>query len=102
MTTIPGHNIILQQSGAAREAAYQNRPLQPDPDQFAAQQAAREVLEKATVQESQAAEKIRADREEAEKKKKRQEQQEKLKKEKRETERDQDPDATGRLLNTVV
>ncbi len=100
MTTIPGHNIIIQQAGIAREASQQARPLQPDLEQLAAQQAVKEAMEKGTVQETLASEKTRTDQEEAKKRQQRQKLKKRLNKKK--IERDQTPDAPGSLLNTVV
>ena len=98
MTTIPTHNIIMQQSVAAHDTLHQARPLQPDPGQAAAQQALKEVIEKTTVKESEEYEKLKSDKKKSELKFKK----EKKKKKKKKLKEDQDPDAPGVLLDTVV
>ncbi len=99
MTTIPTHNIIMQQSVAAHDATHQGRPLQPDPGQAAAQQALKEVVEKTTVKESEEYENLKSDKNNSElefkKKKKKKKKKELLKK-------NQDPEAPGTLLDTVI
>jgi hypothetical protein len=100
MTTVPGHNIVVQQSGAAQEMAHQAHSPKPSPEQAAAQQAAGELLKNTTVQEFDEAEKMRSKREK-EALKRRQELKAARKKEEQET-MDQDPDAPGRLLDTIV
>ncbi len=37
MTTIPGHNIVIQQSGRAHDATHNLKPVQPDPAHLQAQ-----------------------------------------------------------------
>ncbi len=100
MTAIPGHNIVLQQSGAAQEAANQAHSPKPSPEQIASQQAAGELVKNTTVQEFDESEKMRAKREK-DALKRRQELKAARKKEEKE-EMDQDPDAPGRLLDTIV
>jgi len=100
MTTIPTHNIVIQQSGTVHEATHHARPLQPDPEQIAQQQATKELIEKTTVLESNAPGELKADKEKEQQEQDRK--QEKERKKKSNDERVQDPDATGRLLDTVV
>ncbi len=100
MTTIPTHNIVIQQSGTVHEATHHVKPLQPDPEQMAQQQAARETTEKTTVLESNASSELKADTENQ--KQERERKQKKANQKKESEEREQDPDATGRLLDTVV
>lgn len=99
MTTIPTHNIIMQQSATAHDAIHQNKPLQPDPGQVAAQQIVEEVAQNTTVQKSEEYEKLKADREAAKLKAL---QDKKKKKKKKQLKRGQDPEAPGNLLDTVV
>lgn len=99
MTTIPGHNIVIQQAGVLHEATQHLRPNRPNPEQFAAQQAATVAVEKTKVQEPTDSEKVAADRE---KEKRRQERLTKTKAKKKKLEREQKPDDTGNLLNTVA
>ncbi len=99
MTTIPTHNIIMQQSVVAHDAIHQNRPLQPDPGQAAAQQAIEEVVEQTTVKESEEYENLKSDKNSSNLKFKK----EKKKKKKKELlKEDQDPEAPGTLLDTVI
>ncbi len=99
MTTIPTHNIIMQQSVTAHDALHQNRPLQPDPGQVAAQHDVEEVVENTTVQESEEYEKLKADKKKSESQS---EKEKKKKKKKKLLKREQDPEAPGTLLDTVV
>ncbi len=98
MTTIPGHNIVIQQAGVLHEATQHLKPNRPNPEQFAAQQAATVAVEKTKVQEPTNSERMAADRE---KEKQRQERLTKTKAKKKK-EREQKPDDTGNLLNTVA
>ena len=52
MTTIPGHNQVMQQSGVAQEVSNQAHSPKPGPDQAAAIQQAQETIQKTTVQGS--------------------------------------------------
>ena len=49
MTTIPGHNQMLQQSGIAQELSQQAHSPKPSPDQAAVIQQAQEVMENFTM-----------------------------------------------------
>ncbi len=98
MTTIPGHNVVVQQSGALHEATQHVRPNRPDPEQLAAQQAAKDILERTTVSESNSPRGVAPDRK-------------KEKKDKRPADRSrggkqskgrQAPDRTGNLLDTIA
>jgi hypothetical protein len=99
MTTIPTHNIILQQSVTAHDAIHHNKPLQPDPGQVAAQHAVEEVMENTTVQESDEYEKLHSDKKKSglkfQKRKKK-------KKKKKLSKEEQSPDTPGSLLDTVA
>ena len=99
MTTIPGHNIVIQQAGVVHEATQHVKPNRPNPEQFAAQQAATVAVEKTKVQEPTDSERMAADRE---KQKRLQERLTKTKAKKKKLEREQKPDDTGNLLNTVA
>ncbi|MBU2628092.1 MAG: hypothetical protein KKE61_05710, partial [Proteobacteria bacterium] len=63
MTTVPGHNIIIQQSGAAHELAHQSHTPKPSPEQAAAQQEANVLVKNTTVQEFDEAERLKAKKE---------------------------------------
>nr|NJM03806.1 hypothetical protein [Desulfobacula sp.] len=100
MTSIPGHNLVIQQSGVAQEMAHPASSPKPSPEQAAALQAAGELLKNSTVQEFE-----ESDRLELKKEKEplgAREKQEKQKKRKRREELEQDPDATGKLVDTII
>jgi len=100
MTTVPGHNIVIQQSGAAQELLHQTNTPKPSPEQAAAQQQANELAQGTMVQKSEESEKLKSKKEkEALRKKKILEE---AKKKRKLREMDQDPDASGRLLDTTV
>jgi isoaspartyl peptidase/L-asparaginase-like protein (Ntn-hydrolase superfamily) len=99
MTTIPGHNIVIQQAGVLHEATQHVKPNRPNPEQFAAQQAATVAIEKTKVQEPTSSERLAADRE---KEKRPQERSTKTKAKKKKMEREQKSDDTGNLLDTVA
>ena len=100
MTTIPGYNVVVQQSGAVHEATQHVKPNRPDPAQFAQQQAVRLELEKTRVSESADPQMIAAER----KKEKEARKNLILTKSKKKTERETEPepDETGNLLNTIA
>ena len=100
MTTIPGHNIVIQQAGVLHEATQHVKPNRPNPEQFAAQQAATVAVEKTKVQEPTSSERLAADREKEEKRP--QERSTKTKAKKKKMEREQKSDDTGNLLDTVA
>ncbi|MCF6248228.1 MAG: hypothetical protein L3J69_12835 [Desulfobacula sp.] len=100
MTTVPGHNIVLQQSGAAQELAQQAHSPKPTPEQAVAQQEAGQVVKNSTVQEFDESERLKTKKEKDALRRK--QLLEKAKKNKEKEEKDQDPDATGRLLDTTV
>ncbi len=99
MTTIPTHNIIMQQSVTAHDAIHHNKPLQPDPGQVAAQHAVEEAIENTSVQESEEYEKLNSDKGKSQLKF---EGKKKKKKRKKKLDNDQDPDAPGNLLDTMA
>ncbi|WP_300456329.1 hypothetical protein [Desulfobacula sp.] len=94
MTTVPGHNIVIQQSVAVQELAHQTHTPKPSPEQVLAQQEATARVKNTTVQEFDASEKLTAKKEKDALKKKRNE--------KKRTTTDQEPGATGRLLDTMI
>ena len=100
MTTVPGYNIVIQQSGAAQELANQANTPKPSPEQAAAQQQANELAKSTTVQGFDGSEKLKSKKEkEALRRKKILE---KAKKKREKEELDQDPDATGKLVDTTI
>ena len=60
MSAIPGHNIVLQQSGVAQELTHQSQSLKPSPEQVIAQQQINEVAAGTTVQEFDESGKLKA------------------------------------------
>ena len=100
MTTVPGHNIVIQQSVAAQELTHQTHTPKPSPEQAVAQQQANAVTKNTTVQEFDEAERLKAKKEKDALRRKQFLEEEKKKKKQEEME--QDPDAPGRLLDTMV
>ncbi len=100
MTTISGHNLVIQQSGVAQELVHQAAVPKPSPEQAAAQQEINVVVKNSTVQEFEESEKLEL-KKEKETLKIKQKEQEKKKRE-RHKELEQDPDATGKLLDTII
>jgi hypothetical protein len=101
MTTIPGHNQILQQSSIAQELSNQGAAHKPSPDQAVVQQQAQEIVQGSTVQGSEESERLKKQKE-----KKSQERKKTADTKKKKINRDEemalDPDARGRLLDTTV
>ncbi len=63
MTTISGHNQILQQSGIAQEISQQAHSPKPSPDQAALLQQAQEKMKNSTVLESEESERLKKQKE---------------------------------------
>ena len=61
MTTVPGHNIVIQQSVAAQELI--NQSPKPSPEQAAAQQELNALAKNTTVQQFDEAERLKAKKE---------------------------------------
>ena len=99
MTTIPGHNQILQQSSIAQELSNQGAANKPSPDQAVVQQQAQEIVKGSTVQGSEESERLKKEKE---KRAQKQTADRKKKKINQDKEMALDPDATGRLLDTTV
>ena len=96
MTTIPGHNQLLQQSVMAQELG--NQANKPSPDQAAALQQAQDVVRNTTIQGSEESERLKRQKE-----RDRKFQAKKAEKKKdQEKEQEIDPDVKGRLLDTRV
>jgi hypothetical protein len=102
MTTVPGHNIVIQQSGAAQEMTHQVHSPKPSPEQAAAQQGANELAQNTTVQEFDESERLKAKKEKEDSKKQQQQLEEERKKKKQKELDEEDPDATGKLLDTIA
>ena len=100
MTTVPGHNIVIQQSGAAQELTQQAHSPKPSPEQAAAQQEVNERVKNTTVQEFEESERLKAKKEKDAQQKN--EEEERKKREKRRQALEEDPEATGRILDTTV
>ena len=99
MTAIPGHNVVLQQSGTVQELAHAHTS-KPSPEQAAIQQAVNERQKSTTVQEFDGPEKLKEQKKKNEFRKRQQLKQDKKKK--RQAQMDPDTDKTGRLLDTTV
>ncbi len=95
MTTIPGHNQVIQHSGAAQEASQQAQSPKPSPEQAAGVQQAQEVIQNSSVQGSEESERLKKEKKEFR-------QRPGKRKKARKKEREPDPDATGRLLDTII
>lgn len=107
MTTIPGHNIVIQQSGAVHEAIHHVKPNAPLPEQLADHQAVREALEKSSVQETEKPEKAKQKEEKAIKEREARRERERQKrnaekKNKKKSKKDETADSPGSLLNTIA
>ena len=98
MTTIPGHNIVIQQSGSAHDALHHVKHGQPDPQNLAGQQVLRENAEQTTVRSSEGSEQLKSNKKKLGKNTKKAEDKKKQKKQKRA----QYPDVAGNLFDTIV
>jgi len=99
MTTVPGHNVVIQQSGVAQELIHQTS-TKSSPEQAVAQQQANELAQGTTVQGSEESEKLKSQKEkEALRRKKLLAE---AKKKRKQEDMEQDPDAPGRLLDTTI
>ncbi len=100
MTTISNINIVVQQGDAARETQQVKHPPMDSSQLTPAQQAQKEMEQRAVIKESDTAEKVKPYQE---KKQGSQEEREKERKEREQKELDEeDPDGTGRLLDTIA
>lgn len=107
MTTIPGHNQIIQQSGIAQEISQQAHSLKPSPDQAAVLQQAQELRKNSTVLASDESERLKKKREERQRQqddRRRKTDRAKAVRRARGLQQDMDlnPDAPGRILDTTV
>ncbi len=100
MTTVPGYNIVIQQSGVAQEFSHQAHSPKPSPEQAATQQQAAELVKNTTVRQFDESEKLKSKKEKDALKKKYLLDQKKKQKEREEKELD--PDSTGRLVDTTA
>lgn len=98
MTTVPGFNHLIQQSGLGKEVHHSTGTLNPEPGHAAAEQVANEQALKTKIQETEESEKLKSkkdrDKEKHQKKEK--------KKKKQDLIDEGNPDSTGRLLDTIV
>ncbi len=100
MTTVPGFNHLIQQSGIGKEVHHSTGTSNPEPGHAAAEQVANEQALKTKVQESEESEKLKSKEDKDNNKEKSQKKEKKKKKE--ETIDESNPDSTGRLLDTIV
>ena len=100
MTTVHGHNQILQQSGVVQELSHQIQSPKPDPEQAAVQHQNQQVVENTTIQESVETLSLRQKKE----KEKRQSARnaKRTKKQNPQDDLPPDPDGPGRLLDTTA
>lgn len=101
MTTISGHNIVVQQSGVAHELTHQTAVPKPSPEQAAILQEATQTVKNSTVQEFEESEKLKFKKEKDNQILQQKEEEERKKRQKQE-ELELDPEATGKLLDTIV
>jgi len=101
MTTVPGYNIVIQQAGNLAEAVQLAGSQKPNPAQMAALREAGVIAKGSTVQELEEAERMKLDLKREERRRKRVEMKD-TKKRKKNDEDDNDPDGTGKLLDTIV
>ncbi len=101
MTSIPGHNLVIQQSSVAQELTQQTATPKPSPEQAALLQQAGEIQKNSTVQEFEESEKLKL-KLKNEKESLITRQKEEKKKKKRQEELEQDLDATGKLVDTII
>ncbi len=106
MTTIPGHNQMLQQSSVVQELSNQAHSPKPSPDQAAALQQAQEVAKGSSVQGSEESERLKEEKARQKEKEESSRGQKSGKKKKKKINREEeialDPEATGQLLDTTV
>ncbi len=101
MNAISGHNLVIQQSGAVSELTQGSNAPKPNPAHVEAQQAANAAELASTVKEFDEIARVKA-RKEKEREEKKAEAREKEKKKKEKKHRNEDPDAPGQLLDTVI
>ncbi len=104
MTTVPGHNIVIQQAGTVNEAKPSSNTAHPSPGQAVGEQAAAELARRTTVQESEESEALKSDREryQASLRGRRKEKRRRRKKREEEQKELSDSDESGNLLDTVA
>ncbi len=101
MTTVPGHNIVIQQAGVVAEASQLANSQKPGPAQIAALQQAGAIAKRSTIQETEEAERLKLDRKREERRRRRAGMKNAGKR-KKNTDDHGDPDGTGKLLDTIV
>ena len=101
MTTVPGFNIVIQQAGNLAEATQLANSQKPDPAQIAALQEAGAIARRSTVQEMEEAERLKFDPKREERRRRKAEVKNAGKR-KKSGDDDNDPDGTGKLLDTIV
>lgn len=100
MTTVHGHNQILQQSGIAQDLSHQIQSPKPDPEQAAVQHQNQQVVENTTVQESEETLSLKQEKDKEKRQKTRKAK--RIKKQNPQDDLPQDPDGPGRLLDTTA
>lgn len=103
MTTIPNLNIVIQQGDAARESQNIRNQVLETAQQAAFQRLEEEDRKRTQVSQAEETEQILFTREKAREENRRQRQRESSQKKDQEArKKNVDPDAPGRLLNTIV
>jgi hypothetical protein len=100
MTTVPGFNLLIQQSGIVREMNPSSSTLNPEPGQAAGELVANEEAKKTIIQETEEPEKLKSKRDKDQDKKNKS--RDKKKKKQKKIDEENNPDSTGRLLDTIV
>lgn len=105
MTTIHGHSVVIQQSGAVSEVIHGTNSPKPNPEQTELLQNQTVAERGTTVQEFDEAERLKQKKEAARQRRERERERKKKKKEpalERKKPEEQDPDAPGRILDTII
>ncbi|MCK5098607.1 MAG: hypothetical protein KAR45_10925 [Desulfobacteraceae bacterium] len=101
MTTVPGFNLLIQQSGMVRDMNPASSTLNPEPGQAAGELVANEEAKKTIIQELEEPEKLKS-KQDKDQDKQNKSKDKRKKKKKEELNEENNPDSTGRLLDTIV
>ncbi len=100
MTIITGHNQIIQHAGKLQELAQQNHSPKPSPEAAIPVQQEREIQQRSTVQSSQESTSLGKERKGKDSKKGADKKN--RKDPRKQDDQELDPDAPGRLLDTII
>ncbi len=101
MTIITGHNQIIQHAGKAQEFAQQNQNPRPSAEAAIPVQQEREILQRSSVQSSEKSAALKKERKRRDSSKNKDRKDENTSR-KPDPDRELDPDAPGRLLDTII